>query len=120
MLRPYLSSQRPYLTSQRPYLTSQRPYVTSQRRYLTSTHVNRGVFACPTRPISFPRTMLTKITVVGAGNVVATTAQRLAEQELARTVALVDVVDGVPQGKALDQLESAPIEGFDTHATRAP
>jgi len=58
--------------------------------------------------------MLTKITVVGAGNVGATTAQRLAEKELARTVVLVDVIEGVPQGKALDQYESAPIEGFDT------
>src|SRR3989454_1771794 len=58
--------------------------------------------------------MLSKITVVGAGNVGATTAQRLAEKQLARTVVLVDVIEGVPQGKALDQYESAPIEGFDT------
>src|SRR5439155_133605 len=58
--------------------------------------------------------MLSKITVVGAGNVGATTGQRLAEKELARTVVLVDVIEGVPQGKALDQYESAPIEGFDT------
>ncbi|HZH39593.1 MAG TPA: malate dehydrogenase [Gemmatimonadales bacterium] len=58
--------------------------------------------------------MLNKITVVGAGNVGATAAQRLAEKELARTIVLVDVVDGVPQGKGLDQWESAPIEGFDT------
>src|SRR6266849_446304 len=58
--------------------------------------------------------MLNKITVVGAGNVGATTAQRLAEKELARTVVVVDVIDGVPQGKALDQWEAAPIEGFDT------
>src|SRR5207245_1152730 len=58
--------------------------------------------------------MLTKITVVGAGNVGATTAQRLAEKQLARTVVLVDVIEGVPQGKALDQYESAPIEGCDT------
>ena len=58
--------------------------------------------------------MLNKITVVGAGNVGATTAQRLAEKELARTVVLVDVIEGIPQGKALDQYESAPIEGFDT------
>jgi malate dehydrogenase len=58
--------------------------------------------------------MLDKITVVGAGNVGATTAQRLAEKALARTVVMVDVVEGVPQGKALDQWESAPIEGFDT------
>jgi len=59
--------------------------------------------------------MVNKITVIGAGNVGATTAQRLAEKELARTVVMVDVVEGVPQGKALDQWESAPIEGFDSH-----
>ncbi len=58
--------------------------------------------------------MVDKITVVGAGNVGATTAQRLAEKELARRVVMVDVVDGVPQGKGLDQWESAPIEGFDS------
>ncbi len=58
--------------------------------------------------------MVNKITVVGAGNVGATAAQRIAEKELARTVVLVDVVDGVPQGKGLDQWESAPIEGFDS------
>jgi malate dehydrogenase len=55
-----------------------------------------------------------KISVVGAGNVGATAAQRLAEMELAREVILVDVADGIPQGKGLDQWESAPIEGFDT------
>ncbi len=58
--------------------------------------------------------MLNKITVVGAGNVGATAAQRVAEKELARTVVMVDVVEGVPQGKGLDQWESAPIEGFDS------
>src|SRR6476469_9697639 len=58
--------------------------------------------------------MVNKITVVGAGNVGATTAQRLAEKELARRVILVDIVEGIPQGKGLDQWESAPIEGFDT------
>ena len=63
--------------------------------------------------------MLQKITVVGAGNVGATTAQRLAEKALARTVVLVDVVEGVPQGKGLDQWESAPIEGFDTRVIGA-
>ncbi len=57
---------------------------------------------------------MNKITVVGAGNVGATTAQRIAEKELARTVVLVDVVEGIPQGKGLDQWESAPIEGFDS------
>jgi malate dehydrogenase len=57
--------------------------------------------------------MVNKITVVGAGNVGATAAQRIAEKELARTVVMVDVVEGVPQGKGLDQWQSAPIEGFD-------
>ena len=57
--------------------------------------------------------MVNKITVVGAGNVGATTAQRVAEKELARTVVMVDVVEGIPQGKGLDQWQSAPIEGFD-------
>jgi malate dehydrogenase len=63
--------------------------------------------------------MVNKITVVGAGNVGATAAQRLAEKSLARTVVLVDVIEGVPQGKALDQWESAPIEGFDTRVVGA-
>ena len=58
-----------------------------------------------------------KITVVGAGNVGATCAQRLAEMELAREVVLVDVADGIPQGKGLDQWESAPVEGFDVRLT---
>ena len=58
--------------------------------------------------------MLNKITVVGAGNVGATAAQRLAEKNLARTVVMVDVVEGVPQGKALDQWQSGPVEGYDT------
>jgi len=58
--------------------------------------------------------MLNKITVVGAGNVGATAAQRLAEKDLARTVVMVDVVEGVPQGKGLDQWQSGPIEGYDT------
>ena len=58
--------------------------------------------------------MLQKITVVGAGNVGATAAQRLAEKNLARTIVMVDVVEGVPQGKALDQWQSAPVEGFDS------
>jgi malate dehydrogenase len=55
-----------------------------------------------------------KITVVGAGNVGATTAQRLAEKQLAREIVMVDVIEGTPQGKGLDQWESAPIERFDT------
>src|SRR5207248_1757353 len=63
--------------------------------------------------------ILNKITVVGAGNVGATAAQRLAEKQLGRTVVLVDVIEGVPQGKALDQWQSAPIEGFDTRVVGA-
>jgi malate dehydrogenase len=61
--------------------------------------------------------MVNKITVVGAGNVGASTAQRLAEKELARRVILVDIQEGIPQGKGLDQWESAPIEGFDTRVS---
>lgn len=57
--------------------------------------------------------MFNKITVVGAGNVGATAAQRIAEKHLAREVVMVDVVEGVPQGKALDQWQSGPVEGFD-------
>ena len=58
--------------------------------------------------------MVNKITVVGAGNVGATAAQRVAEKELARTVVMVDVAEGIPQSKALDQWQSAPIEGYDS------
>jgi malate dehydrogenase len=61
--------------------------------------------------------MVNLITVVGAGNVGATTAQRVAEKELARRVVMVDVVEGIPEGKGLDQWQSAPIEGFDSRVT---
>jgi len=57
-----------------------------------------------------------KVTVVGAGNVGATAAQRLAEKELCDVV-LVDIIDGVPQGKSLDLTEAAPIEKHDAHLT---
>jgi malate dehydrogenase len=60
-----------------------------------------------------------KITVVGAGNVGATCAQRLAEKELAREIVMIDIAEGIPQGKGLDQWESAPIEGFDSMVTGA-
>lgn len=53
-----------------------------------------------------------KVTVIGAGNVGANTAQKIATKELADVV-LVDVVEGVPQGKGLDMLQSAPVEGYD-------
>jgi malate dehydrogenase len=59
-----------------------------------------------------------KVTVVGAGNVGATAAQRLAEKELCDVV-LVDIVEGVPQGKALDLTEAAPIEKHDANVTGA-
>src|SRR5215212_10571145 len=57
-----------------------------------------------------------KVTVVGAGNVGGTTAQRLAERNYADVV-LVDIVEGLPQGKALDILQSGPILGFDSNVT---
>ncbi len=57
-----------------------------------------------------------KVTVVGAGNVGATAGQRIVERELADVV-LIDIVEGVPQGKALDLAESAPIEGYDCRIT---
>jgi malate dehydrogenase len=57
-----------------------------------------------------------KVTVVGAGNVGATAAQRLAEKQLCDVV-LVDIVEGVPQGKALDLAEAAAIEKHDSHLT---
>lgn len=58
--------------------------------------------------------MRNKITVVGAGNVGATCAQRLAERGYANIV-LVDIIEGMPQGKALDILESGPVVGFDSN-----
>jgi len=54
-----------------------------------------------------------KITVVGAGNVGASVAQRLVDEELANEVVLTDVVEGLPQGKGLDMLESSPVLGSD-------
>jgi malate dehydrogenase len=58
--------------------------------------------------------MLNKITVVGAGHVGETQALRLAEAQLAREVVVVDILEGIPQGKALDLFESGPVLGFDT------
>ncbi len=57
---------------------------------------------------------MTKITVVGAGFVGATTVQRIAEKELGDVV-MTDIIEGMPQGKALDLMESAPIVGFDVN-----
>ena len=56
--------------------------------------------------------MRNKVTIVGAGHVGSTTALRLVEKRLADVV-LVDIVDGIPQGKALDLLEAGPVEGYD-------
>ncbi len=56
--------------------------------------------------------MRKKITVVGAGNVGATVAHRLADKQLGDVV-LIDILEGVPQGKGLDLLEAGPIEGYD-------
>ena len=58
--------------------------------------------------------MLNKISIIGAGNVGASCAQRIAEKGYADIV-LVDIIPGLPQGKALDILESAPILNFDSH-----
>ncbi len=55
-----------------------------------------------------------KITVIGAGNVGASAAQLIAAKELANEVVLIDVIEGMPQGKGLDMFESCPVEGSDT------
>ncbi|MCH8305102.1 MAG: malate dehydrogenase [Candidatus Marinimicrobia bacterium] len=54
-----------------------------------------------------------KISVVGAGHVGEMTAVRIAEKGLARKLVLIDIVEGIPQGKGLDMFESSPVEGFD-------
>ena len=58
-----------------------------------------------------------KITVIGAGNVGATAAQRIADKELANELVLIDVIEGMPQGKGLDMYEAAPVESADTRVT---
>ncbi|MGO9094143.1 MAG: malate dehydrogenase [Bryobacteraceae bacterium] len=62
--------------------------------------------------------MRSKVTVIGAGNVGANCALRIADQELADVV-LVDIVEGVPQGKGLDLLQSGPVQGYDVLVTGA-
>ncbi|MFV9629991.1 MAG: malate dehydrogenase [Methanosarcinales archaeon] len=57
---------------------------------------------------------MTKITIIGAGFVGATAAQRIAEEELGNLV-IMDIIEGMPQGKALDLMESAPIMGYDAN-----
>jgi malate dehydrogenase len=56
--------------------------------------------------------MRKKVSIVGSGNVGATAAQRIVDKELADVV-LIDIIEGVPQGKALDLLQSGPVEGYD-------
>jgi malate dehydrogenase len=58
-----------------------------------------------------------KIVVLGAGNIGGTLAQRVAEADLAKEVVLIDIIDGLPQGKALDIQQSAPILGFSTRVS---
>ncbi|MGH9446402.1 MAG: lactate/malate family dehydrogenase, partial [Terriglobia bacterium] len=60
--------------------------------------------------------MRKKVTVIGSGNVGATVAQRLADKQLS-DVTLVDILEGVPQGKSLDMQEAGPIEGYDVCVT---
>ena len=60
--------------------------------------------------------MRQKVTIVGAGHVGASCALRLVDKELADVV-LVDIIEGVPQGKALDMLEACPVEGSDVSIT---
>jgi malate dehydrogenase len=62
--------------------------------------------------------MKTKVTVVGGGNVGATVAQGIALKELADVV-MVDIIEGVPQGKSLDLMETAPVERYDAVLTGA-
>ena len=59
---------------------------------------------------------LMKVSIIGAGSVGATCVQRIAERGYADVV-LLDIVEGLPQGKALDIMESAPILNFDFHLT---
>ncbi len=58
-----------------------------------------------------------KVTVIGAGNVGATAAECIARKDMVDEVVLIDIVEGLPQGKALDMAESAPIHLFDTRVT---
>jgi malate dehydrogenase len=62
--------------------------------------------------------MRNKVTVVGGGHVGASTAQRIAEKELADVV-LVDIVEGMPQGKALDLMQAGPVESYNSHVAGA-
>jgi malate dehydrogenase len=58
-----------------------------------------------------------KVTVIGSGNVGATVAECVARKDMVREVVLIDIVEGMPQGKALDMQQAAPIHGYDTRIT---
>src|SRR3954454_777903 len=75
-----------------------------------------GLHPRPAKPEVEPPMTRNKVTVIGAGNVGATTAQRIAEAGLADVV-LVDIVEGLPQGKGLDLAEAAPVVGHDARVT---
>lgn len=60
---------------------------------------------------------MSKVTVVGAGNVGSNTARRIAERDIADEVVMIDIVEGLPQGLALDINQSSPTEGFETFVT---
>ena len=88
------------------------PRARADRRPARHRQLNR-----PRPPLEVPRVMArNKVTVIGAGNVGATTAQRIAEAGLADVV-LVDIVEGLPQGKGLDLAEAAPVVGHDARIT---
>ena len=65
----------------------------------------------------FETISMNKITVIGAGNVGATVADCIARKDMVGEVVLIDIVEGLPQGKALDMYEAAPIHGYDTRIT---
>src|SRR5918996_5068202 len=60
---------------------------------------------------------MSKVTVVGAGNVGSNTARRVAENNIADEVVMIDIVEGLPQGLALDINQSSPVEGFEARVT---
>src|SRR5262249_10272406 len=93
--------------------------VIAARGCLTTRPPGPAAAIIPLRTIAFKGNgMRKKVTVVGAGNVGASCAVWLAGKELADVV-LVDVVEGVPQGKGLDLLQAGPIEGYDVMITGA-
>src|SRR5258705_1534032 len=77
-----------------------------------------AIIEFPNFPFQEELALRKKVTVVGAGNVGANCALRIADKELADVV-LVDVVEGVPQGKGLDILQSGPVQGYDVMITGA-